>query len=184
MSATATTCAIRFSRIGARVRRAHPRRHARRLRAGSRPSSPKQNAWRAKRTAKSKFLRSPEEAVAGAQAVYTDVWASMGQEEEAAAARSRLRRLSGERSSFRACRAGRRFPALPAGASRPGSHRRGHRLAALDRLRSGGKSPARPKSDPAHYCSPKENDIAEESCSCLFRRSRYLHHYSVAEGEL
>ena len=30
------------------------------------------------------ILRSPEEAVAGAQAVYTDVWASMGQEHEAA----------------------------------------------------------------------------------------------------
>lgn len=29
------------------------------------------------------ILRSPEEAVAGAQAVYTDVWASMGQEQEA-----------------------------------------------------------------------------------------------------
>jgi ornithine carbamoyltransferase len=32
-----------------------------------------------------KIFRSPQEAVAGAQAVYTDVWASMGQEEEAAA---------------------------------------------------------------------------------------------------
>jgi len=32
---------------------------------------------------KIEILRSPEEAVAGAQAVYTDVWASMGQEEEA-----------------------------------------------------------------------------------------------------
>ena len=31
------------------------------------------------------ILRSPQEAVRGAQAVYTDVWASMGQEEEAAA---------------------------------------------------------------------------------------------------
>lgn len=31
------------------------------------------------------IFHSPEEAVAGAQAVYTDVWASMGQEEEAAA---------------------------------------------------------------------------------------------------
>jgi ornithine carbamoyltransferase len=31
------------------------------------------------------ILRAPEEAVEGAQAVYTDVWASMGQEEEAAA---------------------------------------------------------------------------------------------------
>jgi ornithine carbamoyltransferase len=34
---------------------------------------------------KIEILRSPEEAAAGAQAIYTDVWASMGQEEEAAA---------------------------------------------------------------------------------------------------
>ncbi|HVB57362.1 MAG TPA: ornithine carbamoyltransferase [Candidatus Acidoferrales bacterium] len=34
---------------------------------------------------KIEILRSPEEAVAGAQAVYTDVWASMGQEQESAA---------------------------------------------------------------------------------------------------
>ncbi|HEX5422510.1 MAG TPA: ornithine carbamoyltransferase [Candidatus Acidoferrales bacterium] len=34
---------------------------------------------------KIEVLRSPDDAVAGAQAVYTDVWASMGQEQEAAA---------------------------------------------------------------------------------------------------
>jgi ornithine carbamoyltransferase len=33
---------------------------------------------------KIEILRSPEEAVAGVQAIYTDVWASMGQEQEAA----------------------------------------------------------------------------------------------------
>ena len=33
---------------------------------------------------KIEILRSPQEAVDGAQAVYTDVWASMGQEEESA----------------------------------------------------------------------------------------------------
>jgi ornithine carbamoyltransferase len=37
---------------------------------------------------KIELLHSPEEAVAGAQAVYTDVWASMGHEEEAAARRT------------------------------------------------------------------------------------------------
>ncbi len=37
---------------------------------------------------KIELLRSPEEAVAGAQAVYTDVWTSMGHEEEAAARRA------------------------------------------------------------------------------------------------
>jgi ornithine carbamoyltransferase len=35
--------------------------------------------------AKIEILRSPEDAVSGAQAVYTDVWASMGQEQESAA---------------------------------------------------------------------------------------------------
>ncbi len=34
---------------------------------------------------KIEIMRSAEDAVAGAQAIYTDVWASMGQEEESAA---------------------------------------------------------------------------------------------------
>ena len=85
---------------------------------------------------------------------------------------------------FCAGRAGRRFSALPAGAPRTGSDRRGDRFAALDRLRPGGKSPARPESDPAHATHHQGERVAEESCARLFRRAGYLHHYSVAEGEL
>ena len=67
------------ARVGAHVRVATP--------AGYEPDAA--IVAEAKRVAretrgKIEILRSPEEAVAGAQAVYTDVWASMGQEEEAA----------------------------------------------------------------------------------------------------
>lgn len=67
------------ARLGAHVRVATP--------AGYEPDAAiVAEAKRAARESRSKveILRSPEEAVAGAQAVYTDVWASMGQEEEAA----------------------------------------------------------------------------------------------------
>ena len=67
------------ARVGAHVRVATP--------AGYEPDAAV--VTEAKRVAretrgKIEILRSPEEAVTGAQAVYTDVWASMGQEEEAA----------------------------------------------------------------------------------------------------
>jgi ornithine carbamoyltransferase len=68
------------ARVGAHVRIATP--------AGYEPDAAiVADAKRAARETRGKIeiLRSPEEAVAGAQAVYTDVWASMGQEEEAAA---------------------------------------------------------------------------------------------------
>lgn len=68
------------ARLGAHVRVATP--------AGYEPDSATvAEAKRAARESRGKveMLRSPEEAVAGAQAVYTDVWASMGQEEEATA---------------------------------------------------------------------------------------------------
>jgi ornithine carbamoyltransferase len=67
------------ARVGAHVRIATP--------AGYEPDGEiVAEAKRAARETRGKIeiLRSPEEAVAGAQAVYTDVWASMGQENEAA----------------------------------------------------------------------------------------------------
>jgi len=68
------------ARVGAHVRIATP--------AGYEPDPAiVADAKRAARETRGKIeiLRSPEDALAGAQAVYTDVWASMGQEEEAAA---------------------------------------------------------------------------------------------------
>jgi ornithine carbamoyltransferase len=65
------------ARVGAHVRVATP--------AGYAPDA--QIVADARRTAKEtrgkiEVLRSPQEAVAGAQAIYTDVWTSMGQESE------------------------------------------------------------------------------------------------------
>jgi ornithine carbamoyltransferase len=68
------------ARVGAHVKVATP--------AGYEPDAAiVSEAKRAARETRGKIeiLRSPEEAAAGAQAVYTDVWASMGQEKEAAA---------------------------------------------------------------------------------------------------
>lgn len=68
------------ARVGAQIRVATP--------AGFEPDpSVVSEAKRVARETRGKIeiLRSPQEAVASAQAVYTDVWASMGQEEEAAA---------------------------------------------------------------------------------------------------
>ncbi|HTR45808.1 MAG TPA: ornithine carbamoyltransferase [Verrucomicrobiae bacterium] len=67
------------ARVGAHIRVATP--------AGYEPDSTiVAESKRVARETKGKIeiLRSPEEAVAGVQAVYTDVWASMGQEDETA----------------------------------------------------------------------------------------------------
>ncbi len=109
---------------------------------------------------KIEILRAPEEAVSGAQAVYTDVWASMGQEDESAKRAADFRRLSGKRSAVLAGRARCRLHALPAGASRSRSQRGSHRLAPLHRLRSSRKSPARSEGGSAHsaYLTPRRRN--------------------------
>ena len=58
---------------------------------------------------KIELFRSPEEAVSGAQAVYTDVWASMGQEERRPKRAPQFSRLSGECRADVPGRARRRF---------------------------------------------------------------------------
>ena len=71
--------------IGGARGRGNSRGHAGGLRAAGGDCRRGAARPRATPAARSNCSVAPEEAVAGAQAVYTDVWASMGQEEEAAA---------------------------------------------------------------------------------------------------
>ena len=72
------------------------RRLARRLRAAG-PRSSTRRARVARDGADVRLFTDPREAVAGVDAVYTDVWASMGEEHEADERRRSLRALPGER---------------------------------------------------------------------------------------
>ena len=122
-------------------RRACRRRHAARLR------SPIPRFRRQPRaSAKSPSTNDPSEAVAGAHAVYTDVWASMGQESEAADRARVFAPYQVNEASIRAGAPRRRFHALPARQARPGSDRRRDGIAAIGGVRSGRKPPARAES--------------------------------------
>ena len=83
-----------------------------------------------------KLVSSPKEAAAGADVVFTDVWASMGQEGEA-----ELRK----KAFAPGMRAGCDGAALPARAPGRGDHRRGVRGARQRDFRRGGKPSARPE---------------------------------------
>ena len=104
-------------------------------------------AWAAERQARVQLFDEPREAVAGADAVMTDVWVSMADGEP-----ERRRRLLApyrvDDGADGRGRAGRAVHALPAGASRRGGHRRGDRRAALGRLRAGREPAARAEGHP------------------------------------
>ena len=98
-----------------------------------------------RRAAKGRRLavtHSVEEAVAGADAIYTDVWTSMGQEKEVQDRLRAFRAYQVNIASGCAGQKGRGGDALFAGASRRGNHRRSSRKPAVRRFRSGGESPA------------------------------------------
>jgi ornithine carbamoyltransferase len=144
-SAMATTVATSLAHVTSYARHHPARRVAGGLRPARRVSIEAQQVSLA--DARVVRFRNPREAVAGVDAVYTDVWASMGEESElppASAVRpyqvdSRLMSARGRtRCSCTACRPSRR-----------GSHRRGASSRRVGRLRSGGESPARTEGAPA-----------------------------------
>ena len=89
---------------------------------------------RAARATSVLLTRDPAEAAEGADVVTTDVWASMGQEEEAGPARGGVRGLHRRRGADGAAPARRDLPALPSRASRRGGDGRRHRRAAVPHL--------------------------------------------------
>ena len=66
----------------------------------------------------------PVEAATRADVLYTDVWASMGQEAEADERMLVFTAVPGDAGARGGCRRRRGRAALPAGAPRPGDHRR------------------------------------------------------------
>ncbi len=85
----------------------------------------------------------PYDAVAGADAVYTDVWTSMGQEDEAAARRAAFAGFTVDDEMLR-CRARRRLvPALPSGPPRRRGGGVGDRRPALGGVATGRQPDAR-----------------------------------------
>ena len=100
----------------------------------------------ARQGARLRLFADPADAVADADAVYTDTWTSMGQEDEADRRRRDFRAVPGQRRPDGARQARGALHALPARASRGRGHGRGLRVARIDRLRSGRESPALPES--------------------------------------
>ena len=98
--------------------------------------------------AKFQLTTDPMEAAQGADAVFTDVWASMGQEGEKAERGERLCGLPDQRPPFARRQARLHGAALPARPPGRGDHRGGAGGPRRRDLRRGGKPPPRPEGRP------------------------------------
>ncbi len=85
----------------------------------------------------------PHEAAAGADVLYTDVWTSMGQEDEAERRHRDFARYAIDEDLVALARSGGRRPALPARPPRPRDQRRCDRRPAQPGLATGGEPNAR-----------------------------------------
>ncbi len=90
----------------------------------------------------------PTDAVAGADAVHSDTWVSMGQEDDKAARKQAFEGFTVDAALMGAGRAARRVHALPAGVPRSRGHRRRHRRAAQPRVPAGPRPPPRRQGRP------------------------------------
>ena len=135
-------------RPAARLRR---RRQQRRPLAGDRSASWPGSRWSSRRRAGyqleeghgAKLTDDPRAAAAGADALYTDVWVSMGDEAEAERRRADLAPFRLDADLLAAAKDERDRPPLPARPPRRGDHRRGPLRRALRRLGPGREPPAR-----------------------------------------
>jgi ornithine carbamoyltransferase len=132
----AHSLAIACALTGAELAIAHPRVTAR---------TPKVVETARKLGAAPVLTEDPREAASGARVVYTDVWASMGQEAEAAERRKEFAPFQVNEGANGSRDRGRHLSPLPAGAQGRGGNGRGHRRAAKPRLRPGREPPARPE---------------------------------------
>ena len=100
-----------------------------------------------------KLTDDPRAAAAGADAIYTDVWVSMGDEEEAERRRADLAPFRLDADLLAAAKDERDRPPLPARPPGRGDHRRGPLRRALRRLGPGREPAPRPEGAAARRCS-------------------------------
>ena len=109
-------------------------------------------AWAEKSKGRITIGHDPEAIVRDADCVVTDTWVSMGDEDpqspSAARRHNLLRGYQVDQRLMKQAKTGRHLHALPAGASRRGSHRRRDRRAAVGGVRRGGEPPARAEEHP------------------------------------